>query len=235
VQLASGPRAEYGREIKTLGEAGRQFARRHSPWMILAAITALAVARALVGDVTWRDAVAVAAMLVVYPFGEWAIHVYLLHAKPIRVRGRMVELPTTRDHRYHHRHPNNLMTLLLDPKELAELLLLAVPAVAALGGLLVGLIAGSVPVGALISAALTGYVLVGVYEWTHYLIHTAYVPRSAAYRRVWRNHRLHHFKNERYWHGITNTVADRVLGTMPDQGDVPRSETARTLDPGPAS
>ena len=203
--------------------------------MILAAITALAVARALVGDVTWRDAVAVAAMLVVYPFGEWAIHVYLLHAKPIRVRGRMVELPTTRDHRYHHRHPNNLMTLLLDPKELAELLLLAVPAVAALGGLLVGLIAGSVPVGALISAALTGYVLVGVYEWTHYLIHTAYVPRSAAYRRVWRNHRLHHFKNERYWHGITNTVADRVLGTMPDQGDVPRSETARTLDPGPAS
>jgi hypothetical protein len=235
VILPSGTRAEHGREIKTLGEAGRQFARRHSPWMILAGIGVLAWVRALIGDVTWRDAVAVAAMLVVYPFGEWAIHVYLLHAKPIRVRGRMVELPTTRDHRYHHRHPNNLMTLLLDPKELAELLLFAVPLVVIVGGLLVGLIAGPVPVGALSSAALAGYVLVGVYEWTHYLIHTAYVPSSAAYRRVWRNHRLHHFKNERYWHGITNTVADRVLGTMPDQRDIQRSETARTLDPGPAS
>jgi hypothetical protein len=232
VILASGPRAEHGREITTLGEAARQFARRHSPWMILAAIIALAVARALIGDLGWRDAVAVAAMLVVYPFGEWAIHVYLLHAKPIRIGERRVELPTTRDHRYHHRHPNNLMTLLLDPKELAELLLIAVPAVVLVGGVLVGLAAGSVPIGALVSAALTGYVLVGVYEWTHYLIHTAYVPRTAAYRRVWRNHRLHHFKNERYWHGITNTVADRVLGTMPDQADIPRSSTARTLDPG---
>jgi hypothetical protein len=227
---ASGPRAEHGREIAALGEAARQFARRHSPWMILGAIAALAVVRALIGDLTWRDAVAVGAMLVVYPFGEWAIHVYLLHAKPIRIRGRLVELPTTRDHRYHHRHPNNLMTLLLDAKELAQLLLLAVPAVVLVGGLLVGLVTGPVPVGALVSAALAGYLLVGVYEWTHYLIHTAYVPRTAAYRRVWRNHRLHHFKNERYWHGITNTVADRALGTMPDQADVPRSKTARTLE-----
>ena len=69
-------------------------------------------------------------------------------------------------------------------------------------------------------------------EWTHYLIHTAYVPRSRAYRAVWRNHRLHHFKNENYWHGITNTFADRALGALPDQRGVPRSRTARTLDPG---
>jgi hypothetical protein len=230
--LTSTTRAQHGREIRTLGEAARQFARRHSPWMILAAVAALIVVRALLGELSWRDAVAVVAMLVVYPFGEWAIHVYLLHAKPIRIWGRRFELPTTRDHRYHHRHPNNLMTLLLDAKELAELLLIAVPAVIAVGGLAVALIAGPVPAGALVSAAIAGYVLVGVYEWTHYLIHTAYVPRTAAYRRVWRNHRLHHFKNERYWHGITNTVADRVLQTMPDQREVPRSQTARTLDPG---
>jgi hypothetical protein len=130
-------------------------------------------------------------------------------------------------------HPNNLSTLLLDPKELAELLLLAVPLVVAAGGIAVGLIAGGIPWAAMVSAAICGYVLVGVYEWTHYLIHTAYRPRSRAYRRIWRNHRLHHFKNEHYWHGITNTVADRVLGTEPDQRDVPRSPTARTLDQGP--
>ncbi len=226
-------RAHWGPEVKTLGDAVREFAKRHSPWMILAAIVLLVGVRVAIGEpLSWRDAVAVAAMAVIYPFGEWAIHVYLLHAKPIRVRGRTYELPTTRDHRYHHRHPNNLMTLLLDAQELAELLLLAVPAVVLTGGAIVGLLAGGIPWGALVSAAIAGYVLVGVYEWTHFLIHTAYRPRSRAYRRVWRNHRLHHFKNEHYWHGITNTVADRVLGTDPDQSEVPRSQTARTLDPG---
>ena len=32
-------------------------------------------------------------MLVVYPFGEWAIHVYLLHMRPFAIGGRRVELP----------------------------------------------------------------------------------------------------------------------------------------------
>jgi hypothetical protein len=225
-------RAEYGPEVKTLGEAAREFSRRHSPWMILGAIVTLAAVRVAIDEpLTWQDAVAVAAMAVVYPFGEWAIHVYLLHAKPIELRGRRFELPTTRDHRYHHRHPNNLMTLLLDAKELAEILLLAVPFVVTVGGLVVLLITGTLPVGPMLSAAIAGYVLVGAYEWTHYLIHTAYRPRTLLYRAVWRNHRLHHFKNERYWHGITNTLADRVLGTMPDHRDVERSQTARTLDP----
>ena len=212
----------------------REYGKRHSPWMIFGAIAVLVMVRALIGDVTWRDAVAAGAMLVVYPFGEWAIHVYLLHAKPIEVRGNTYELPTTREHRVHHRDPNNLMQLLLFGKQLGQLLLLAVPLVAGVGALLVGLVAGPVPIGAFVSAWIAGAVLVGVYEWTHYLIHTAYAPRTATYRSIWRNHRLHHFKNEHYWHGITNTVADHVLGTDPDHHEVPRSETARTLDPGPS-
>ncbi|MDX6582041.1 MAG: hypothetical protein QOI10_1225 [Solirubrobacterales bacterium] len=228
-------RAEWGPEVKTLGDAIREFAKRHSPWMIGGAVVLLIVVRALIDEpLAWRDAVAVGAMLVIYPFGEWAIHVYLLHAKPIELRGQTYELPTTRDHRYHHRHPNNLMTLLLDAQELAELLLIAVPVVVLAIGVPVGLIGGAVPWAALLSAAIAGYVLVGAYEWTHYLIHTAYVPRTRVYRSIWRNHRLHHFKNEHYWHGITNTIADRALGTLPDHRDVARSETARTLDPGPA-
>lgn len=226
-------KAHYSREVKTLPQAWSEFARYHSPWLILAAIAAAVVARVLVDQpLTWRDAVAVAAMLVVYPFGEWAIHVYLLHAKPVEIRGRRFELITTREHRSHHRQPNDLRILLLGPKELVGLLVVAVPLVAGAGALLVGLIAGTVPLGAFISSVLAGYVLVGVYEWTHYLIHTSYVPRSRAYRAVWRNHRLHHFKNEHFWHGITNTIADRALGTLPDQRDVSRSHTARTLDPG---
>jgi len=50
----------------------------------------------------------------------------------------------------------------------------------------------------------------------------------------WRNHRLHHFKNERYWFGVTSTVGDRVIGTLPDQSTVPRSPTARSLGDQPS-
>jgi Fatty acid hydroxylase superfamily len=222
----------YGREVKTLGHAWSEFHAKRSPKIIAAGIVLLAAARIVVGHWSWRDPAALAAMLVIYPFGEWAIHVYLLHLKPFKLRGKRVELGTARAHREHHEAPNDLNLILLAPAEALALLLLAVPLVPALAGGVIALAGGSVPYPALVSAALTGYVLVGVYEWTHFLIHTAYRPRSRYYRSIWRGHRLHHFKNEHFWHGITNTVSDRVLGTNPDQRAVKRSATARTLDPG---
>jgi len=221
--------------LTTLGGVARAFARRRSPKVLAAAIVALAAARVGVGDFGWRDLVAAAAMLAVYPFAEWAIHVYLLHMRPFEIGGRSVEAPAAKAHRAHHERPNDLSMILLDPLELAQLLLLAVPVVVAAGTLIATLIFGPVPLGAMLSAALAAYLAIAVYEWTHFLIHTPYRPRSRHYRAIWRNHRLHHFKNEHYWHGITQTLGDRVLGTDPDQRDVDRSATARTLDPTPGA
>jgi hypothetical protein len=214
--------ARLGREVKTLDHAWREFRSNRSPKVIAAGIAGAAALRIGVGGFSWRDAVAAAAMLAVYPFGEWAIHVYLLHLRPFRFRGRSVELPTAASHRQHHERPNHLGLILLAPLEAAALLLLAVPVVLAVFSLVL-------PLRALVTAALAGYVLIGIYEWTHFLIHTAHRPKTRAFRAIWRNHRLHHFKNEHYWHGITSTVADHVLHTAPDQRDVPRSPTARSL------
>jgi hypothetical protein len=225
----------HSREVTTLAAARREFLRKASPWVLGGGILALAVIRLLVGDLTWRDGAAVAAMLAIYPFGEWAIHVYLLHAKPLRIRGRQIETVAARAHRAHHREPNDLDMVLLYWWQAAFLMVVAVPLTVAAGAVVVTLLAGPVPLGVLVSAALAGYFMVFVYEWTHFLIHTAYGPSSAAYKTIWRNHRLHHFKNEHFWHGITNNLSDRVLGTNPDQRDVSKSETARTLDPGPVS
>src|ERR671935_1510290 len=227
--------ARYGRDVKTLGQAWDEFRAKRSPKLIALGITVTLAIRVVVGGLlTWRDLVAAAAMLVIYPFGEWAIHVYLLHLKPFRFRGQRVELGTARAHREHHEQPNDLFMILLAPSEAMALMFLAVPLTPALAGVGIALAGGSVPYGALLTGVLTGQVLVAIYEWTHFLIHTAYRPRSRYYRSIWRNHRLHHFKNEHYWHGITNTVSDRALGTFPDQREVARSRTARTLDPGPA-
>jgi fatty acid hydroxylase family protein len=222
----------HSREVTTLSGARREFLRKESPWVLGAGILALLVIRLVIGDLTWRDAVAVAAMLAIYPFGEWAIHVYLLHAKPVRIRGRKVDTVAARAHRAHHREPNDLDMVLLYWWQAAFLMLGAVPFTVAAVGLIVSVLAGPVPFGVFVSGALAGYCMVFVYEWTHFLIHTAYRPHSAAYMTIWRNHRLHHFKNEHFWHGITNNLSDRVLGTNPDQKDVPKSKTARTLDPG---
>ena len=210
-----------GAELKSLGDAWRVFRAKRAPRIMALAIVLALAARLAVGDVSWRDAAAVAFMLVVYPFGEWAIHVHLLHLAPVRLRGRRVELATARAHRRHHERPERLDLVNFSSLEALAILGIAVP-VAVLPVLLLG-------AGPALAALLTGYVLVAVYEWMHFLIHTAHRPRSRWYRSVWRAHRLHHFKNERYWHGITNTISDRVLGTSPDHRDVPRSRTARTL------
>jgi sterol desaturase/sphingolipid hydroxylase (fatty acid hydroxylase superfamily) len=75
----------------------------------------------------------------------------------------------------------------------------------------------------------TYFCLVLNYEWIHYLIHTSYAPRTWFYRRLWLNHRLHHFKNEQFWYGVTMLTGDRLLGTQPIAGQTLRSETCRTL------
>jgi len=217
--------ARTGSEVRTVGEAWREFRAKRAPQMMAVFIAVVVAARVAVGGFSWRDAAAAAFLTIVYPFGEWAIHVHLLHLKPFPLRGRIVELPTAAAHREHHEDPHRLDLINFSPPEALAILLLAVPV--AVAPLAIVFAAGP-----LLTALLTGYVLVALYEWTHFLIHTAHPPRSRYYRSIWRNHRLHHFKNEHYWHGITNTVSDRALGTFRDQREVPRSRTARTLHGG---
>ena len=67
------------------------------------------------------------------------------------------------------------------------------------------------------------------YEWVHFLIHTDYKPRRAAYHRLYTGHRLHHYRNENYWFGVSRRRGDRMLGTNPGKDDVPLSSTCLTL------
>jgi sterol desaturase/sphingolipid hydroxylase (fatty acid hydroxylase superfamily) len=83
------------------------------------------------------------------------------------------------------------------------------------------------------TGVLVSYAILAAYEWTHFLIHAPYKPRARYFKAIRRNHRLHHFKNERYWFGVTSTLGDRVIGTLPDQRSVPRSATARSLHADP--
>ena len=208
-------------DIKTPREAWSAFSRKTAPRMMAVAIAIVFAVRIGIGDFSWRDAVAVAAMLVIYPFGEWAIHVYLLHSK--------LDLVSTRSHMQHHADPYDLNLINFGPMEALAILLVAAPLGVALGAGVIALFPGPLPLAPLVTMLLTAYLLIVFYEWIHFLIHTSHVPKSRYYKRVWRNHRLHHFKNEHYWHGITNTISDTVLGTNPDQRTIKRSSTARAI------
>jgi hypothetical protein len=215
----------------TLADCWRSFARRPSAPLLGGALAVALGLRIALGVWDWRDAVVLAGVLAATPPVEWMIHVYLLHARPLRVFGRRYELLAAREHRAHHLAPAVLEGVLIP--------LYALPAFFALIALVVWglsfpihLVLGGDRLAHAATGLLVSYAVLSAYEWCHYLIHTPYRPRSGYYRAIWRTHRLHHYKNEHYWFGVTSTIGDRMLRTGPDQASVPRSPTARTLGSG---
>lgn len=206
----------------TLGDAAREFWRHPSPWLLGAgALSALAV-RAALGDWQPTDAVVPIAVAAAFPFFEWMIHVFVLHWRPRRIGRLRVDPLLARKHREHHIAPRDV--------DLVFIPLQSVIGALASATLIALLAFPRTAMGLTFLATILGCGV--VYEWCHYLIHTDYKPKSALYRVMWRDHRLHHFKNEHYWFGVTTPgTADRLLRTYPDPASVPTSPTAKNLHP----
>jgi hypothetical protein len=204
----------------TLSDAAREFWKHLSPWMIGATLLAALTTRIIVGDWHLTDALVPLAMLAVFPFFEWIVHVFVLHWRPKCVGPVTIDSLLARKHREHHVDPRDVPLIFIPWPALLWVLPLTVAiAVLVFPRLGLGL------------TYLTFLAALGVvYEWCHYLIHSDYKPKSALYRAIWRNHRQHHFKNEHYWFTVTSSgTADRVLGTYPDAGSVATSPTAKNL------
>lgn len=184
--------------------------------------------RGLLGDFDWRDAVVVVGALAATPPVEWVIHVYLLHARPFVLLGRRIDPLAAREHRAHHQAPAELDGVLLPVYGVAAF----VPMIAGVDWALsfpIHRVLGGDRIAHAATGLLVAYLILGAYEWSHFLIHTPYRPRGRYYRAIWRGHRLHHYKNEHYWFGVTSTFGDRLLGTAPEASAVPRSATTRDL------
>jgi sterol desaturase/sphingolipid hydroxylase (fatty acid hydroxylase superfamily) len=218
-----------GRDGRTsLADCLREFLRQPSPPYLIGAVATALALRLVQGGWSWRDAVVAVGLLAATPFVEWLIHVYLLHSPPINVRGRRVEMLTAREHRAHHEAPSVLGGVLL-PVYGVLVFLTMIALVNWLLSFPLHLLLGGPRLAYATTGVLVSYAILAAYEWTHFLIHAPYKPRRTYFKAIWRNHRLHHFKNERYWFGVTSTIGDRVIGTLPDQRSVPRSATARSL------
>jgi hypothetical protein len=194
---------------------------------MIAAVAATLGVRLLVGEWSVFDVGAIALIVaIVGPF-EWVVHKYALHAPEESWRYRVAK--TGVGHRQHHVDPPDLQWLMLRPIDVGVYL----PQIALMLAVIAALplwMAGAPILGPYLTAFAAAGVGLAHYELTHLLVHTRYRPRSRYYSRLARHHRLHHFRNEQYWLGVTSNSGDRLLHTLPaKKTDVPLSDTARML------
>ena len=209
----------FGKGV-TLGGVCREFVRHPSPWIIGTLFLGALVTRVLLGGWSPADALVPLAMIATFPLLEWVIHVFVLHWRPRRVGPLTIDPLLARKHRAHHHDPRDPVLDFIP----APVFVWLVPV----------LLAVTVVVFPRLEWGLTfliGITALGLaYEWTHFLIHTDYRPKSALYKATWRHHRDHHYRNEHYWFTVTTSgTADRLLGTGPDPAEVEKSPTAKRL------
>ncbi len=217
----SAPR--YAREPNmNLGATARLFLRERSPQFLIVHLAAWLGARIWLltqGEVGRWDLAPLILIPLLQPLAEWLIHVFVLHHRPRDLFGWRWDYHAARYHRLHHRDPWDLRFVLMPVRTMIGGL-----GVGALGMWLITPNAGVWATAMVIVAAFALY-----YEWVHFLTHTSYRPKGWLLTRQRRLHRLHHYKNERYWMGVTRHMGDMLLGTLPEASEVERSKTARTL------
>lgn len=199
-------------------DAFRIYIRHASPRLLLGALFISIVARLIVGQWSWWDLAVVALMVAAQPFVEWLIHTFILHFRPREVSGRTVDLHLAKKHRIHHLDPKRIDAVFIPLRSL----LIGLPFY-----LVIVLVVFPLPIA--LTILVTQFAIGNVYEWTHFYIHSGCKPKNRYAAYIERAHRLHHYRNENYWMGVTNHLGDHALGTFPNKDDVPVSPTAKTL------
>lgn len=213
--------------LATRADVGRVYVRRASARVLVAATFALVTARVVIGGAGRGDLVVIATTFLLAGPIEWVIHRFLLHGERDAWTSRT--LGTGAGHREHHLDPPAIEWLMLRGVD-AAVFVIAFGAITAVWTVPLLWLSGSATAGPFLTAWALAAVGLAHYEWVHLLVHSRYRCRTRYYARLARNHRLHHFRNEHYWLGVTTNLGDRLLGTYPGhRSEVPVSATARTI------
>lgn len=197
----------------------RELYKRPSPIILTVLAVGLLAIRLFMGNFSAHDLIAPLAILVIWPFLEWLIHVNILHFRPRTILGRKIDLTVARSHREHHEDPSDLSDITIN----IEVFPIVVPIIIALAYWLF-------PSPELATGALAMFFLMSWhYEWCHFVSHVRWVPPIEYYRRRQRLHRLHHHRDEKLWWGVSMGMADRIIGTAPEPSEVARSQTVNNI------
>ncbi len=212
------PGVAVAASIRSLGDAFAVFRRFGSPKVLAAGLTLAIAARVaaalggLAGFGRW-DLAAIATVAALVPFVEWFVHRVVLHLRPFHL-GRFLVDPGV-GHREHHDNPRSVNRVVLRAVDAAVFQLVNAAVAVVVVGVPLAML-GRPALGPSLTAIAAAVVALSHYEWSHFLFHTAYRPRTARYRRLKANHARHHFRDERAWLGITSNLGDRALGTLPE-------------------
>ena len=190
-----------------------------SPLVLILIVSSAWIGRVALGGWSWWDLLAGTIVLALWPPLEWLIHRFLLHSRPRRIGPFVLDALNAKMHRAHHLQPWNFDHVFVP----IHTYLYAAP-IFGLAFWFGTALHPSFGTGVALFATLGLH-----YEWCHSMAHSNYVPKSAIYKRIWKNHRLHHFKNEHYWLGVSNLIGDQIFGTKPEHSDVQSSPTCLTL------
>ncbi len=217
--MSSSATKEQANLPATAGQAFKAMYSHPSP-IILSALAIFFVGlRIWMGNWQWQDAIAPLVIFLLWPFWEWGIHVFLLHYKPKTVFGKTIDLPLPVKHRQHHQEPWDISNIFIH----LGVFPIVVP-------IIIGLFYALMPSVTLATSALAMFFVLALnYELTHFLSHINWCPPLSYYRRRVRLHRLHHFRNENLWWGVSMGMGDVILGTAPPVTDAERSPTVDNL------
>ncbi|PFJ05381.1 fatty acid hydroxylase [Bacillus cereus] len=167
---------------------------------------------------TWIGMLSCLVGVVFYTLNEYVTHRFLFHMKPPNNPFLLKLL--RRLHYDHHVYPDDVKLLFL-------------PVWYSLSGFSIYLFllyGFSKSVTITLSFGIGMIVMLLVYEWKHYIAHKPIRPLTKFGRWLKKQHILHHYKNEKFWFGVSNPVYDFLFGTYKDGKDVELSETARNLE-----
>jgi Fatty acid hydroxylase len=214
--------------VETKSQTLRCFLGEASPRLLLVCATVALGARIALGSWGAGDLLVLGVIILIAGPVEWTIHLFLLHANEESFRTR--RLGTGRGHKQHHLNPTEVHWILLTLADAALFLPLMALFTALWTVPLLWLLGWPILLPYLTAVA-AAWIGLGHYEWTHLLVHSRYRPTTRYYARLAQNHRLHHYRNEHFWLGVTSNAGDRMMGTLPkNKTDVPLSATAKTLD-----
>ena len=148
----------------------------------------------------WRVAVTFIGGMLFWTFFEYIAHRFIFHM--VSESPRMQKFSYTL-HGNHHHYPRDRQRLFMPP----------VPSIlisSAIFGLLYLFMRQNAFM--FFPGFVFGYLMYGT---MHYAIH-AWNPPFKWMKPLWRNHHLHHYKNEHHGYGVSSTIWDHVFGTMFD-------------------
>jgi sterol desaturase/sphingolipid hydroxylase (fatty acid hydroxylase superfamily) len=135
-----------------------------------------------------------------WTFFEYIAHRFLFHMIGESDRARRVVYVL---HGNHHHYPRDKQRLFMPP---VPSIILA----SAIFGLQYSILGYTAFI--FFPGFILGYLMYGT---MHYAIH-AWNPPFKWMKPLWRNHHLHHYKDESKGYGVSTTIWDRVFGTMFD-------------------